>query len=108
MCLAILANRPKSVLSAKNSSLKTEHNDPRGIVIKGAWAPQWEYRKGKGHFSEVTYDHPRRYVRYCLKKWQAAISPEDKEKWQNKVIAVLEQEHHVSRHVPYRELRETL
>lgn len=109
MCLAILANRPKSVLSVKNSSLKTAHNDDMGaIVIKGAWAPQWEYRKGKGHFSEVTYDHPRRYVRYCLKKWQAAKSPEEKEKWQNKVIAVLEQEHHVSRHVPYRELRETL
>lgn len=108
MCLAILANRPKSVFSIKNSSLKREHNDPRAIVIKGAWAPQWEFWINDEFECEVSYAVPRRFVRCCLKKWQAATSTEDKEKWQNKVIAVLEQEHHVSNHVPYRELRETL
>ena len=109
MCLAILSNRPKSVLSVKNSSLKTAHNDPRAVVIKGAWAPRWELRKkGVGKINNAAYTEPRKYVRYCLKKWWEAGSPEEKEKWQNKVIDILEQEEKTGRHVPYRELRETL
>jgi hypothetical protein len=109
MRLAILANRPKSVLSIRNSSLKTAHNDSRAVVIKGAWAPQWEYRKGRGHFSKVPYTKVRRYVRYCLLKWNQASTIEVKEKWKNKIISVLEQEeYNVGEHVPYHELRECL
>lgn len=109
MCLAILANRPKSVLSVKNSSLKTAHNDPRAVVIKGAWAPQWSRKGSDGKYSKVdSYREPRKYVRYCLIKWREAGFPEEKEKWQNKVIDILEQEEKTGRHVPYRELRETL
>ncbi|USO00484.1 MAG: hypothetical protein H6845_01515 [Alphaproteobacteria bacterium] len=104
--LTILANRPKSVLSVKNRSLKrlcydssAVRNHDKAVIITGTWEPKWQVSKDKDPKSKaknpknknVDFEAVRKYVRYCLNKWKDP-SVKDKEKWKSKVIAILEQE----------------